>query len=96
MCIHETGHGVCQATAALVYMNESGALNEGFSDSWGATIENYVASPSKLWIVGEDTTRTAAGLRSMGDPQCTAVFPLPSPARWPRAWLCALPAARFI
>ena len=74
ICAHETGHGVCQATAGLVYMDESGALNEGLSDIWGATIENYVDPTKQTWIIGEDITRTAAGLRSMSDPQSTAVL----------------------
>jgi hypothetical protein len=39
---HEIAHGVCDFTAALVYKRESGALNEGFSDIWGACIDNYI------------------------------------------------------
>ncbi|MBL0357914.1 MAG: M4 family metallopeptidase [Chitinophagaceae bacterium] len=39
---HELAHGVCDFTAALVYKRESGALNEGFSDIWGACIDNYI------------------------------------------------------
>ena len=66
VCAHETGHGVCQATASLVYLNESGALNEGFSDIWGATIEYYVDPTKQTWIVGEDISITSGGLRSMG------------------------------
>ncbi|MFD2720479.1 M4 family metallopeptidase [Hymenobacter monticola] len=81
VCAHETGHGVCQATAGLVYMNESGALNEGFSDIWGATIENYVDPTKQTWIVGEDICRTAAGLRSMINPLSTAVLS-PCPANY--------------
>ncbi len=57
---HEIGHGVCQATANLVYSKESGALNEGFSDCWGATIENWAnphetdAVSKKPWWMGEE------------------------------------------
>ncbi|NDC41845.1 MAG: hypothetical protein EBZ77_09890, partial [Chitinophagia bacterium] len=57
---HEIGHGVCEATANLVYSSESGALNEGFSDCWGAVIENW-ANPGesdlvskKPWYMGEE------------------------------------------
>ncbi len=57
---HEIGHGVCQATANLAYSAESGALNEGFSDCWGATIENW-ANPHETdavaknpWAMGEE------------------------------------------
>ncbi|WP_052732693.1 M4 family metallopeptidase [Hymenobacter terrenus] len=81
VCAHETGHGICQATAGLVYMNESGALNEGFSDIWGATIENYVDPAKQTWIVGEDITLTSGGLRSMSDPLTTSVLS-PSPANY--------------
>ncbi len=57
---HEIGHGVCQGTANLVYAGESGAMNEGFSDCWGATIENWAnphevdAVPKSTWQMGEE------------------------------------------
>ncbi|MDO7851412.1 M4 family metallopeptidase [Hymenobacter convexus] len=81
VCAHETGHGVCQATAGLVYLNESGALNEGFSDIWGASVEYNVDPTKQTWIVGEDICRTAAGLRSMSNPLSTAVL-TPCPANY--------------
>ena len=57
---HEIGHGVCQATANLVYAGESGGIDEGFSDCWGATIESYAnphevdAVPKQTWWMGEE------------------------------------------
>ncbi|GAB3572372.1 M4 family metallopeptidase [Hymenobacter daeguensis] len=81
VCAHETGHGVCQATAGLVYLNESGALNEGFSDIWGATIENYVDPTKQTWIVGEDICINSGGLRSMSNPLSTGVLS-PCPANY--------------
>ncbi len=69
---HEIGHGVCQYTANLDYQLESGAMNEGFSDCWGATIENYAdpheidAMPKSTWDIGEEIAATP--LRSMSDP----------------------------
>ncbi|TXF89514.1 T9SS type A sorting domain-containing protein [Neolewinella aurantiaca] len=42
VCGHEIGHAICTFTADLVYASESGAMNEGFSDIWGAAIEAYV------------------------------------------------------
>jgi Zn-dependent metalloprotease len=42
VCSHEIGHGVCEFTADLVYAKESGGMNEGFSDIWAASVENYV------------------------------------------------------
>ncbi|TDO83976.1 putative secreted protein (Por secretion system target) [Flavobacterium chryseum] len=67
---HEIGHAVCTYTANLAYQKESGAMNEGFSDIWGACIE-YRAAPTKsTWLVGEDIERRSghAALRSMSDP----------------------------
>ena len=74
VCAHEMGHGICQATAGLVYLNESGALNEGFSDIWGACVEYYTDPTKQTWIVGEDISRTSGGLRSMSDPLSTGVL----------------------
>ncbi len=57
---HEIGHGVCEATANLIYSAESGGLNEGFSDCWGAIVENYAnphetdAVAKKVWFMGEE------------------------------------------
>ena len=67
---HEIGHAVCSNTANLTYQNESGAMNEGFSDIWGACIE-FAAAPAKAtWLIGEDIERRTghASLRSMSDP----------------------------
>ncbi len=57
---HEIGHGVCEYTANLVYAMESGALNESFSDCWGATIEAWSgvtevdAIAKNTWAMGEE------------------------------------------
>ncbi|WP_264535568.1 M4 family metallopeptidase [Flavobacterium sp. N1736] len=67
---HEIGHAVCTYTANLAYQKESGAMNEGFSDIWGACIE-YRAAPTKsTWLVGEDIERRSGhtALRSMSNP----------------------------
>ncbi|MCL9806606.1 M4 family metallopeptidase [Flavobacterium amniphilum] len=81
VCGHEIGHAVCTYTANLAYQNQSGALNEGFSDIWGVCIEQYgrngnlispvdTASPgsSAVWRIGEDMT-TSGYLRSMSYPR---------------------------
>lgn len=68
---HEIGHAVCTYTANLAYQKESGAMNEGFSDIWGACIE-YRAAPTKsTWLVGEDIERRSGhlALRSMSNPK---------------------------
>lgn len=38
---HELTHGVTETTAGLVYCNQSGALNESFSDIFGILIRNW-------------------------------------------------------
>ncbi|MCC2545709.1 M4 family metallopeptidase [Hymenobacter sp. BT175] len=66
---HEMGHGVCQATAGLVYARESGGLNEGFSDIWAACAENYSGLNKSYFLIGEEISATAGGfLRSMQNP----------------------------
>ena len=69
---HEIGHAICQATAGLAYYSESGALNEGFSDIWGACVEQYTTAALGLtkstWLIGEDF-KYGSALRSMSDPK---------------------------
>jgi len=71
---HELSHGVTEATSNLIYQNESGALNESFSDIMGTSIEYhyYGASYSGLWTLGEDIgpdgSPYADGLRNLADP----------------------------
>jgi hypothetical protein len=48
--VHELTHGVTQFTSGLVYQDESGALNESFSDVMAA-ISDPDADP---WLHGED------------------------------------------
>lgn len=62
---HEIGHGLCTFTADLVYQDESGALNESFSDIWGACIEEYARPSNWNWLIGEDI---GSALRSMSNP----------------------------
>lgn len=66
---HELGHAICQSTANLVYSNESGALNEAFSDIWGACIEFAYFPTKKTWYVGEDfDLANQKGFRNMANP----------------------------
>jgi len=75
---HELTHGVTEFTSNLIYENESGALNESFSDMMGNTTEFYAAArgldPAATpdWLIGEDVIPvpdTALGFRNMSDPQ---------------------------
>jgi Zn-dependent metalloprotease len=70
---HELTHGVTQFTSDLIYQNESGALNEAFSDIMGTSIEFFFqpAGSGDLradYLCGEDVVRPG-GLRSMENPQ---------------------------
>ncbi|MFN3849378.1 MAG: M4 family metallopeptidase [Spirosomataceae bacterium] len=62
---HEYAHAVTASSAALVYQNESGALNESFSDIFGECIENYTLG-SNDWLMGAN--RTSGAIRSMSNP----------------------------
>ena len=42
VCGHEVAHGVTEFSASLIYADESGALNESFSDIFGKTIESII------------------------------------------------------
>lgn len=64
VCGHEITHGLTSFTANLNYSYESGALNEGFSDIFGTTIEFYAKGSSANWLIGE----AFYTLRSMSNP----------------------------
>ena len=73
VCGHEIGHAVCSKTANLVYANQSGGINEGYSDIWGACIENYAKNgtiantpPSNVWLLAEELG--SSPFRSMSNP----------------------------
>lgn len=76
---HEFTHGVTQNSCNLVYAYESGALNESFSDVFGACIEfhwqddDQASYPHKHagkadWLIGEDCWLSATALRDMRNP----------------------------
>lgn len=54
ICGHEVTHGLTSNTANLDYQDESGALNESFSDIFGTAIEFYAKPAQANWTVGED------------------------------------------
>jgi bacillolysin len=67
-------HGVTDFSSQLIYQDESGALNEAFSDIMAAAIEFYhqpVGSGSGKadWLIGEDVLLVYPGyLRSLNSP----------------------------
>jgi Zn-dependent metalloprotease len=53
---HELSHGVTQYEAGLIYENESGALNEHFSDVFGVLVKQYAhkqRADRANWLIGE-------------------------------------------
>ena len=71
---HELAHAVTDFTSALLYMDESGALNEAFSDVIGVGTEFYAAPYYRDgagvpdYLLGEDVIEPG-GIRSLADPQ---------------------------
>jgi len=71
---HELSHGVTQHEANLNYRNQSGALNESFSDVFGILVKQHhlgETAEEASWIIGEDLFVAgiqARGIRSMKDP----------------------------
>lgn len=67
VCAHEIGHAICTSTSDLVYVGESGAMNEGFSDIWAACIEQYVLDSISIsqsyliWGIGEQIDERDGG-----------------------------------
>lgn len=68
---HELSHGVTEYSSALVYSNQSGALNESYSDIFGEAVDltntggNDTAAVR--WDMGEDIPGIGA-IRDMMDP----------------------------
>jgi Zn-dependent metalloprotease/subtilisin family serine protease len=76
---HEFTHAVTQYTADLYYMNESGALNESFSDIFGTCVEFFAQADGRAayplnppgtadWLCGEDSWKSSIALRDLRGP----------------------------
>lgn len=72
---HEITHGVIQHTSGLAYRDETGALNESFSDIFAILIKNWDdGSPSGgrtaqwNWEIGRGLAKDGGALRDMRDP----------------------------
>lgn len=63
---HEMTHGVTENTAALVYLSQSGAINESMSDVFGCMVDR------NNWLMGEDVVKTTmfptGALRNLENP----------------------------
>lgn len=66
---HEFVHGVTQFSAGLRYRNESGALNESFSDIFGAVIRFWARPEKAGWLIGDEVSSSAPPFRNMAAPK---------------------------
>ena len=70
---HELAHAITDSTSGLIYQNESGALNEAFSDIIGVSVEFFMADTGRHreeiadYVLGEDVIKPN-GVRSLADP----------------------------
>ncbi len=67
ICGHEVTHGLTSYTAAL-NGGEADALNEGFSDIFGTSIEFFARPSQSDWLMGADVMTNQQGLRDMSNP----------------------------
>jgi bacillolysin len=75
---HELTHGVTEYSSNLVYRDQSGALNESFSDIFGIIIRNWDPSSEVGgttatwdWEIGSGVGQNGGPLRDMSDPSKT-------------------------
>lgn len=74
ICGHEITHGLDEKTANLNYQDESGALNEGFSDIFGTAIEFYAKPSLANWTMGEDIGTIIRSLSTPKAYQCPNTY----------------------
>ena len=91
---HEFTHAVTENTADLTYAYESGALNESFSDVFGACVEfasqpdgrnkypSFVSGQAD-WLMGEDCwSGVSTAIRDMKNPSSASTAYSPQPSRY--------------
>ncbi|MCL4114851.1 UNVERIFIED_CONTAM: hypothetical protein GTU68_055959 [Idotea baltica] len=64
---HEVSHGFTEQNSGLVYANQSGGMNEAFSDMAGEAAEYYMKGTND-WMVGRNIFKGDGALRYMDDP----------------------------
>lgn len=71
ICGHEISHGFTEFTSNLIYLRESGALNESISDIFGMAIYNWALNKQKLeWLLAKGIyiSDSNKAIRSMSNP----------------------------
>ncbi|MCV2421803.1 M4 family metallopeptidase [Paucibacter sp. DJ2R-2] len=64
---HEVSHGFTEQNSGLVYSNQSGGMNEAFSDMAGEAAE-YFMKGTNDWLVGSEIFKATGALRYFADP----------------------------
>ncbi|WP_444944133.1 M4 family metallopeptidase [Microbulbifer sp. ZKSA006] len=64
---HEVSHGFTEQNSDLNYYNQSGGINEAFSDIAGEAAEYYMRG-SNDWLVGAEIFKSSGALRYFEDP----------------------------
>lgn len=68
---HEITHAVTENTAGLIYSDESGGLNESFSDIFGVTVDFYANPSTANFLEGEQASASGTPFRDMTNPNNT-------------------------
>ena len=73
---HEFTHGITRSEAALAYYGESGALNESFSDIFGAMVKYYAkGEETNIWLhADEPLSNLNSFYRSLSNPKSPAIW----------------------
>ena len=64
---HEVSHGFTEQNSNLIYANQSGGINEAFSDITGEAAEQYMRG-NVDWLGAADITKTTTALRYFENP----------------------------
>jgi Zn-dependent metalloprotease/subtilisin-like proprotein convertase family protein len=70
---HEISHGFTTFHSGLIYSQQSGGMNEAFSDIAGTIAEHYVEGAGADWDLGTDIFQSDGALRYMCDPTADGV-----------------------
>lgn len=66
---HEFAHGLTEFNSGLIYLGESGAINESISDIFGKALEFYTQPAQFSWLLGNRIPRSGNDpFRSMSNP----------------------------
>jgi pseudolysin len=61
---HEVSHGFTEQNSDLLYYNQSGGLNESFSDM-AAQVADFYATQKNNWMIGAEIVKEGSGLETL-------------------------------